>query len=404
MNNEQTTTPQEKPTLGQLWQDIKKHKKLYYKVLSITFIVSAIITLSIPNYYKCTVMLAPEIPGGNKGTSGLASLASSFGVNLGGASAGADAIMPNLYPDLMNSVAFRASLFPVKVQQEDGDTAMTYYDYLENYQRLPWWAAGMKAAGNGLSSVIGSLIGSEKETSDKVNPFRLTKEQMKIVEKMEKKVVCDVDNKTFVITIDVTDQDPLIAATLADSVQTRLQDFITDYRTRKARVDLAYNQKLFKEAQERYEKARLKSAAYSDANRHAIFAEKQSEQTKLENELQLQYRAYSQIAAQLQLAEAKVQEETPAFTILQPATVPIKKAGPKRLKTCLSFLLLAFVVVTIYILKKEKVLVELFDVKRNNIDGDDLEIFNSLLKMSSIVSLSKSSVHEKENVHSKEKV
>ena len=349
-------------------------------------------------------MLAPEIPGGNKGTSGLASLASSFGVNLGGASAGADAIMPNLYPDLMNSVAFRASLFPVKVQQEDGDTAMTYYDYLENYQRLPWWAAGMKAAGNGLSSVIGSLIGSEKETSDKVNPFRLTKEQMKIVEKMEKKVVCDVDNKTFVITIDVTDQDPLIAATLADSVQTRLQDFITDYRTRKARVDLAYNQKLFKEAQERYEKARLKSAAYSDANRHAIFAEKQSEQTKLENELQLQYRAYSQIAAQLQLAEAKVQEETPAFTILQPATVPIKKAGPKRLKTCLSFLLLAFVVVTIYILKKEKVLVELFDVKRNNIDGDDLEIFNSLLKMSSIVSLSKSSVHEKENVHSKEKV
>ena len=71
MNNEQTTTHQEKPTLSQLWQDIKKHKKLYYKVLGITFIVSAIITLSIPNYYKCTVMLAPEIPGGNKGTSGI---------------------------------------------------------------------------------------------------------------------------------------------------------------------------------------------------------------------------------------------------------------------------------------------------------------------------------------------
>ena len=277
MDNEQKTMPQEKPTFGQLWQDIKKHKKLYYKVLGITFIVSAIITLSIPNYYTCTVMLAPEIPGGNKGTSGLASLASSFGVNLGGASAGADAIMPNLYPDLMNSVAFRASLFPVKVQEEDGDTAMTYYDYLENHQRLPWWSAGMKAVGNGISSVISSILGNEEVTSDKVNPFRLTKEQMKIAEIMQQKVVCDVDNKTFVITIDVTDQDPLVAATLADSVQTHLQEFITDYRTRKARVDLAYNQKLFKEAQERYEKARLKSAAYSDANRHAIFAQKQSE-------------------------------------------------------------------------------------------------------------------------------
>ena len=370
MNTEQIPqTKSEKPSLGQLWQDIKKHKKLYYKVFGITFIVSAIIMLSIPNYYKCTVMLAPEIPGGNKGTSGLASLANSFGFNLNNVS-GADAIMPNLYPDLMNSVVFRASLFPVKVQQEDGDTAMTYYDYLENYQRLPWWSAGMKAVGNGISFVINSVLGNEDETSDKVNPFRLTKEQMKIVETMEKKVVCDVDKKTFVITIDVTDQDPLIAATLADSVQTHLQDFITDYRTRKARVDLAYNQKLFKEAQERYEKARLKSAAYSDANRHAIFAQKQSEQTKLENEMQLQYRAYSQVAAQLQLAEAKVQEETPAFTTLQPATVPIKKTGPKRAIFCLIFLFLASIVTTLYVWKKEEHLIPLFQSDKDEVFFD----------------------------------
>ena len=353
MNNEQKTTPQERPTLAQLWQDVKKYKKLYYKVLGVTFVVAAIIMLSIPNTYKCTVKLAPEIPGGNKGAGGLASLASTFGVNLGSASAGADAIMPNLYPDLMNSVAFRASLFPVKVQQEDGDTAMTYYDYLKDGQKAPWWSVGMKAIGEVISSVASSLFGQEKETSDKVNPFRLTKDQMKIVEKMEEKVVCDVDDKTFVITIDVTDQDPLIAATMADSVQVRLQDFITDYRTRKARVDLAYNQKLYKEAQERYEKARLKSAAYTDANRHAIFAEKQSEQTKLENELQLQYRAYSQVAAQLQLAEAKVQEETPAFTTLQPATVPVKKDSPKRTRILFVFLFLALLGTTAFVFHKE---------------------------------------------------
>lgn len=382
MDNEQKTMPQEKPTFGQLWQDIKKHKKLYYKVLGITFIVSAIITLSIPNYYTCTVMLAPEIPGGNKGTSGLASLASSFGVNLGGASAGADAIMPNLYPDLMNSVAFRASLFPVKVQEEDGDTAMTYYDYLENHQRLPWWSAGMKAVGNGISSVISSILGNEEVTSDKVNPFRLTKEQMKIAEIMQQKVVCDVDNKTFVITIDVTDQDPLVAATLADSVQTHLQEFITDYRTRKARVDLAYNQKLFKEAQERYEKARLKSAAYSDANRHAIFAQKQSEQTKFENEMQLQYRAYSQVAAQLQLAEAKVQEDTPAFTTLQPATVPVKKSGPKRATTCLIFLFLAFLVTTVLVIYREGHLMIFLNPSHDDDDFDEDDLLKALVKIS----------------------
>ncbi len=83
MDNEQTTTQSvEKPTLGQLWQDIKKHKKLYYKVLSITFVVSVILLIGTPNYYKCTVKLAPELSG-SKSTSSLANIASSFGLNIG---------------------------------------------------------------------------------------------------------------------------------------------------------------------------------------------------------------------------------------------------------------------------------------------------------------------------------
>lgn len=342
---------QEKPSFSSLWQDIKKYKKLHYKVLGATFVISAIIMLSIPNYYKCTVMLAPEIPGGNKGSGGLASLASSFGVNLNSSSAGADAIMPNLYPDLMNSVTFRASLFPIKVQREDQTETMTYYDYLKDGQKAPWWSIALKAAW--------SIFAKPEPGDAKVNTFKLTKEQTGIIQQIGQKVVCDVDKKTAVITIDVTDQDPLIAATMADSVQHHLQEFITEYRTKKARVDLAYNQKLYKEAQARYEKARLKSAAYADANRHALFARSQSEIAKLENELQLQLRTYTQVAAQLQMAEAKVQEDTPAFTTLQPATVPIQKEGPKRTRTVLIFLFLAFLATTAYSIHKEGHLIPL---------------------------------------------
>ena len=359
------TPPVEKPTLGQLWQDIKKHKKLYYKVLGITFIVSAIITLSIPNYYKCTVMLAPEIPGGNKGTSGLASLASSFGVNLGGASAGADAIMPNLYPDLMNSVAFRASLFPVKVLQEDGDSAMTYYDYLKDNQKLSWWSAGLKA--------VFSLF-KQEETKRSVNTFKLTNEQSAVVETIGKKVVCDVDNKTMVITIDVTDLDPLICATMADSVRVRLQDFITDYRTSKARVDLDYTKKLYAEAKAKYDQARSKYATYADANQRVFLERVRSEQSELQTELQLAETAYTQIAGRLQLAEAKVQEETPAFTTLQPASVPIKKAGPQRSKICLIFLFLAFIATTLFVWNKESHLKMLLHPAKSIPDFDELTL------------------------------
>ena len=359
MSTENIQTPTvEKPTIAMLWQDVKKYKRLYYKVLGITFVVAAILLLGTPNYYRCTVMLAPELSSNNRSGS-LASIASSFGIKLGGAN-GSEALFPTLYPDLMNSVAFRTSLFPIKIQPKDADSTMTYYDYLENAQK-PSLISYVFMPLQWATTAIASLAGAEeKEEPDSVNPFMLTKKQFKIAEIVGKKVVCDVDNKTLVITIDVTDQDALVAATLADSVQRHLQDFITDYRTRKARVDLAYNQKLYREAKERYEAARIRSAAYNDANQHVFLDKIRSERVKLENEMQLQYSAYSQIAAQLQLAEAKVQEETPAFTMLQPATVPIKKDGPKRTKMMLVLLFIAFLATSAYAIHKEGHLIPLF--------------------------------------------
>lgn len=368
MNTEQIPqTNSEKPTLSQLWQAIKKYKKLYYKVLGITFIVSALITLSIPNYYKCTVRLAPELSGSSTSTSSLASLASSFGIKLGTGTTGSEALFPTLYPDLMNSVSFRASLFPITIHKEDEDSLITYYDYLNEYQHLPWWTASLKWVFDGVSSFF-----TDEEVSDKIDPFKLTKEQYYVVKDMEDRVVCDVDKKTLVITIEVTDQDPLIAATMADSVQMHLQEFITEYRTRKARIDLGYNLKLFADAKTRYESSRIKYASYADANRNVLFENRKSEITKLENEMNLQYQAYSQVAAQLRMAEAKVQEDTPAFTLLQPATVPVKKSGPKRGLLCLICLFLSFVFTTIYILNKEDNLSSLLSILERNANHEVL--------------------------------
>ena len=69
--------------------------------------------------------------------------------------------------------------------------------------------------------------------------------------------------------------------------------------------------------------------------------------------MQIQYNAYTQVAAQLMAAEAKVQEDTPAFTTLQSATVPVKKTGPKRSIICLVIMFLAFAGTTAWILYKE---------------------------------------------------
>ena len=336
---------------GKIFADLLKHKMLYVKVLPVAFVLAAIYALSLPNYYNCTVKLSPEMSG-SRSVSGLASLASNFGVNLGSSSSGSDAIMPTLYPDLMNSVDFKTSLFQVPVTIEgdkekgEKDRTLSYYDYLSKEQKAPWWSSATKA--------IFSLFSNREEKKEEaVNPFRLTREQTGIIKAIDQNVVCEVDKKTMVITINVTDQNPVICAKMADTVKTRLQNFITEYRTSKARVDLEYNRKIAAETKARYEKARQKYTEFADANQDIILQTVRQKQTDLENEMQLQYNAYTQVAAQLLAAEAKVQEETPAFTTLQSATVPVLKAGPKRVQMCLIFVFLAFLGTTGWILYKE---------------------------------------------------
>jgi len=336
---------------GKIFADLLKHKMLYVKVLPVAFVLAAIYALSLPNYYNCTVKLSPEMSG-SRSVSGLASLASNFGVNLGSSSSGSDAIMPTLYPDLMNSVDFKTSLFQVPVTIEgdkekgEKDRTLSYYDYLSKEQKAPWWSSATKA--------IFSLFSNREEKKEEaVNPFRLTREQTGIIKAIDQNVVCEVDKKTMVITINVTDQNPVICAKMADTVKTRLQNFITEYRTSKARVDLEYNKKIAAETKARYEKARQKYTEFADANQDIILQTVRQKQTDLENEMQLQYNAYTQVAAQLMAAEAKVQQETPAFTTLQSATVPVLKAGPKRAQMCLIFVFLAFLGTTAWILYKE---------------------------------------------------
>lgn len=334
---------------GRIIKDLKKHKKRFYKVLGITFVVSCILMLSLPNVYRCEVMLAPELSRAGS-TNSLLSLASSFGMKIGTGTTGGEALFPTLYPEMVNSTDFKTSLFHVPVHKLDSTRVMTYYDYLLNEQKSPWWS---EAIGGTLGFLV-SLI-AEPDTTDntKLDPFQLTKEQKYIVDMMEKKVVCDVDAKSLVITISVADQDPLIAATIADSVKSRLQGFITNYRTRKAKVDLEFNQKLFAETKARYEKARRDYATFADANQDLILESVRSKRADLENEMQLRYNAYTQVATQLQAAEAKVQEETPAFTTIQSATVPVKKAGPARAKLVFIFLFLAFCCTAAWALNKE---------------------------------------------------
>lgn len=363
----------EKPSLATLWQDVRKHWKLYCQVLGITSVLTVVYVLSLPNYYNCTVTLASEVSAANK-KAGLSGLASSFGIDIGGGGTGTDALTPMLYPDLLQSITFKSSLFPIKVHRQGEKETFTYYDYLLNQQKTPWWSQAKKA-------VFSIFKSDEEESTDTINLFQLTNQQAVVMKMMTQNITCDVDKKTFVLTINVTDQDPLIAATIADSVRSRLQSFIINYHTQKARTDLEHDRKMLAQAKDSYEKARIRYSSYTDANQRVFLERVRSQVGDYENEFQLRKQAYSQLAAQVQLLEAKVQEATPAFTILQPATVPLLKTGPKRGMICISVFILAFIATTLFIIYSEGHLLPFFQTSDPEDYCED-DILRALLKLS----------------------
>ena len=144
-----------------------------------------------------------------------------------------------------------------------------------------------------------------------------------------------------------------MCALLADSIKQHLQDFVTEYRTKKSRIDLEYYEKLTAEAKAMYDKSRLKYAAFSDASTNVSLRSVELKMQDMENDMQAKYNIYTAMSTRLEAAAAKVQESTPAFTELKNATVPIKPAGPKRMIFVAVMLFLATCGTIIHLYRKE---------------------------------------------------
>ena len=325
--------------LNVIFQKIVENKKLYYRILPAVFIISCIYILGVPRTYTTDAKLAPELDNSLSGGT-LSSIAASFGFDLDNMQT-SDAISPLLYPDLMEDNGFVTSLFNIQVVSQDGEINTNYHDYLAKYQKKTIWFVPFIWIKN---------LFSEKSSgqSREFNPYYLSKKDDGICHKIRDNVKIDFDKKTGIILISVEAQDALICKTLTDSILGRLQSYITDYRTNKARNDYEYYKELSNNAKQEYEKTRQMYGSMSDANSNVVLKSVELKMEDMENDMQLKFNTYTTMTTQLEAAKAKVQERTPAFTIVKGAAVPIKPTGPKRMIFVIGMTFLTFVVISVY--------------------------------------------------------
>ena len=302
------------------------NKKLFLaKVIGLFALIGICVSLVNPKEYTSEVILAPEMNTGGIGLSeSLSSMASTFGIDLGSKSA-MDAIYPEIYPTVLLSNDFIISLMNVKVHKIDETATKRYYDYINQDLKIGFWGYPLK--------FVSSLFSKKEErkiNKKEFDPVHLTKKEENIVDYIRGNIKCIIDGKTRIITIGFKDQDPQVAELLADTVQYLLMDYIIKYRTKKANNDLIYYQKLLEKSKTEYLLAQKRYTDFCDANMKIALSSIEAKRDELENEMQLKYNIYNQISTQAQQAKAKVQEQTPAFTIIQRATVPNKASSTPR--------------------------------------------------------------------------
>lgn len=318
-------------------------RRKLYLAAAVGLVAGVIIALSIPKQYTVSVTLSPEMGSGKSG-GGLASMAASFlGTSMGSDSP--DALNATLAPDIVASTPFLLELFDARVRTADGKVDTTLVAYLDE-QSAPWWNTVLGLPGMAVGG-IKSLFSPAKEEplADTDSPaggsIELSEEEAGKLQSLRQSVLADVDKKTAITTLTVTLQDPKVTATVADSVVSKLQQYITAYRTRKAKEDCRYLEQLYRERQAEYYEAQQRYAKYVDANSNVVFQSTLAERERLQNDMSLAYQVYSQVAQQLQVARAKVQEEKPVFAVVEPAVVPREPSGTSRKVIVLGLVFLA---------------------------------------------------------------
>lgn len=323
--------------ISKLW----KRRSFIIKWCIAGAIIGLVAGFSIPKTYWAGVTLAPELQ--QKTSSGVSSIASMMGVNLNNS---VDAINAEMFPDVVHSTPFIYELFdlPVTFERKDSVITVPLLEYMKEYQKSPWWTPIIKFPFKVLGWCIDLVRPDEdEEESGEVvlNPTNLPKKERKVVKYFAENIMVNVDKKSLKTQMSLTMQDPLVVATVMNAVIDNLKDYMSDYRSSKARQDVENLEVICAQRKADYYKAQQAYAKYIDANKNVILQSANAERERLQQEMNLAYQVYSQVATQLEGARIQAEQAKPVFVIIDPVTVPIRKAAPSKAKMLVIWTFLA---------------------------------------------------------------
>jgi uncharacterized protein involved in exopolysaccharide biosynthesis len=288
-------------------------KKLYKSrklIILITIIFStigvALALLSPIKYSSTTIFITQNQETPSTSLSGVASL---VGINLGGSSFGGD-IPPSMYPKIIESVKFKRLLLDKVIDKEKNLT-------LENF--------------------IVEHYSIEKDLEQNVSDLGMTLSEEAFFIILTGLVNVSVNQKDGFISINCEMPNAEYSAKIAKFSRELLQNIIIENKIETARQNLIFSESQLIEKKKEFDEIYSKLAYFSDSNLNSVNSFVLNEKNKLESEFQIISAVVEEISKQVEQAKLQLKKDTPVFSTIQEAIIPIKKSSPKRAQIVIIF-------------------------------------------------------------------
>ncbi|GAB3641891.1 GNVR domain-containing protein [Spirosoma arcticum] len=312
---------------------LKDSRRTVLLCMTIFLLLGVLYAVSKANEYVSTVRVMPELksPAGASGLGDLKSLAGLAGVSLDNLSGTSEAIRPDLYPDIVQSVPFTLYLLSQPVTTNETKKPQPLQRFL------------IEQSNRGLSGWVGRLAGDSDEDvqpAPTAAALQLTKQQEELSRMIGQRVGAAIDKKSGIVTITAKMPDPVVAAITARQTLDYLTNYVTNYRTGKSRKQVQFLGQQVSNARRRYGASEYALSSYRDRNRSLFLNTAKIEEQRLQADYLLAQTVYNDLSKQLEQARIKVQEEAPVFQLLEPPTIPLRKSEPGRTLIVVGFSIL----------------------------------------------------------------
>ena len=236
--------------------------------------------------------------------------------------------MPDAYHKIVMTRDFAVEMSKVQVEGYGTD----YYHYTLEHAQRPWWEQLFRSTPDSLE------------------------EYDEVISLINERIRSKASARYGTTLIQVTDNDPVVAAMIVDSVRVHLQQHTAAIARQTALFDLATAETKFLQAERRYQSAREEYAQYADSHNDLVSAHASAEEEHLQKEYESAFTAYEKAAEQRLRAQALVDKFSFTFTVLINATVPLTSSSPSTLGYILSFVFIGLTITTWVILGRRKML------------------------------------------------